>query len=73
MCDICGKYICPPACPSYSGDSAEFGRCVGVCRKCGRSIYADNEYFGSVSARICLDCAKENATVFLISEADIEV
>ena len=35
MCQICGKYICPSTCPSYSGRSAERGRKIGECSLCG--------------------------------------
>ena len=35
MCRICGKYICPPPCPSYMGESAERGKMIGRCNRCG--------------------------------------
>lgn len=67
MCSICGKYLCPPACPSYRGDSAELGKRVGICRKCGRYIYENEDYYGSVGAKICEDCASEDFLVFYVS------
>ena len=59
VCDICEKYICPPSCPSYKGDSAEFGKAVAICRKCGRYIYADDDYFRDKTGRTCSDCAEK--------------
>ena len=56
MCRICGKYICPSACPSYGGKSAERGRMVCECSACGVFLceYDDIKY--SYRKPYCDDC-----------------
>lgn len=57
MCEICRKYRCPPNCPSYEGRSAEYGRRVGVCRLCGRSLYVGDAIRESGKGVACDKCA----------------
>ena len=45
MCEICRRFICPSSCPSYDGRSSEYGRRIGVCRRCGEDIYRGEAYF----------------------------
>ena len=58
MCEICRRFICPSSCPSYEGRSSEYGRRIGVCRRCGGSVYGEAYLFGG--RYICSECrAKE--------------
>ena len=65
MCDICGRPICPPACPSYNGRSAELGHRVGICRKCGRSIYTGESARQEFDSLVCGECSKAAAVFFI--------
>ena len=56
MCRICGKYICPPACPSYEGESAERGRRTGWCRGCGEALFEYDEVRYSGGKPYCFAC-----------------
>ena len=56
MCRICGKYKCPPSCPSYEGDSAERGKKVGNCGLCGDSLCEDDYINYSYGKPYCIDC-----------------
>ncbi len=59
MCRICGKYICPPACPSYDGESAERGRRIGFCASCNRTL-CEYDYIGYSNGKpYCLDCYRQ--------------
>lgn len=57
MCGICGKFICPSSCPSFDGESAEYGKRIGYCAGCGISLceYEDIEY--SYGKPYCSECA----------------
>lgn len=56
MCRICGKYICPPPCPSYTGDSAEGGKMIGRCCNCG-DILREYDYLRYAYGNLyCYDC-----------------
>ena len=59
MCDICGGYFCYPSCPSYNGDSAEFGRRLFCCSQCGCSIYEADEYTVDEDNVYCEECLQE--------------
>ena len=56
MCRICGKFICPPPCPNYEGDSAERGKRVAVCSNCECSICEEDEIRFKYGFPYCLDC-----------------
>ena len=56
MCNICRKFICPPACPSYEGRSSERGLRVAVCRICGEFIYRGGGRFLNDRHPLCFDC-----------------
>ena len=59
MCRICGKYICPPVCPSYDGESAERGRRIGFCARCGRTL-CEYDYIGYSDGKpYCLGCYRQ--------------
>ena len=58
MCRICGKYICPPQCPSYSGESAERGRMIGRCYVCGESLCEYDYLRYAYRKLLCYDCYK---------------
>ena len=59
MCRICGKYICPPACPSYDGESAERGRAKGRCYVCGAMVCEYDEIVYSSGKPYCFACYRE--------------
>ena len=59
MCDICGGYFCYPSCPSYNGDSAEFGKRLFLCSRCGRSIYEIDDYTKDEDNVYCEECSQE--------------
>ena len=56
MCEICKRFICPPACPSYDGRSAEKGKRIAVCRVCGAELYADSDFFVKGATFLCKIC-----------------
>ena len=56
MCEICRCYLCPPNCPSYNGWSAELGKCLAVCARCGELLYEEDEAFEIDGKTVCEDC-----------------
>lgn len=56
MCDICNFFFCPPSCPSYDGQDAEFGTRLGYCGGCGREIHTENDFFTAGSYLLCAAC-----------------
>ncbi|MBE6531877.1 MAG: hypothetical protein E7679_07340 [Ruminococcaceae bacterium] len=56
MCRICGKYICPPSCPSYDGESAEMGKMIGRCSECGVRLCEYDDIVYSYGKPYCVDC-----------------
>ena len=59
MCQICGKYICPSACPSYDGESAEYGKRIDFCSECGAYL-CEFEYIDySYGKPYCSECASK--------------
>ena len=56
MCRICGKYNCPPACPSYNGESAELGERIDFCAVCGTPLYQYEYIKYSYGKPYCVDC-----------------
>ena len=70
MCDICKKFICPPACPSYDGRSAEHGKRIAVCAICKEPIYLGDLYFASTKLILCSRCyAREQRARVLAARA----
>ena len=69
MCAICRRYICPSACPSFEGASAELGRRLSVCTSCGGAIYESDEYVINYGKPYCKRCAErldeEQSEVFV--------
>jgi hypothetical protein len=53
MCDICKKFICPPACPSYDGRSAEHGKRIADCAICKEPIYLGDLCFARTKLVLC--------------------
>lgn len=58
MCAICRRYICPSACPSFVGDSAELGKRLFGCSGCGEAIYEDDEYNIRYGKPYCKKCTE---------------
>ena len=58
MCAICRRYICPSACPSFAGESAELGKRLYVCSSCGEPIYEIDEYDIQYGNPYCKRCAE---------------
>ena len=58
MCRICGKYICPPPCPSYKGESAERGKKIGICTVCGNDLHEYDYLRYAYGKLLCYDCYK---------------
>ena len=56
MCSFCAKYICPPACPRYSGENAEKGKLLAVCHGCGRSLREYDNIDFSYGKPYCFEC-----------------
>lgn len=56
MCEICRKYLCPPACPSYVGRSAERGKTVFRCADCGKLLHEYDDYIIDYGNPYCLAC-----------------
>ena len=44
MCEICGQYFCYPSCPAYDGRSAELGKYLFRCAKCGERMFEADNY-----------------------------
>ena len=59
ICDICGAYTCPPACPSYEGKNVLLGDSVGECSVCGARVYDDDNHHSHDGKIICAECAEE--------------
>ena len=55
MCNICGRYKCPPECPNY-----EYHK-VGICEQCGEELYEEYEIWTDDNGnKFCSeDCAKD--------------
>ena len=61
MCAICRRYICPSACPSFEGESAELGKRLFVCSMCDEPIYETDEYgirYGNPYCKKCIELDK---------------
>ena len=58
MCRICGKYICPPPCPSYCGESAEMGKMIGRCAGCGERLCEYDYLRYAYGKLLCHRCYK---------------
>ena len=59
MCRICRKYLCPPSCPSFCGDSAERGRAISNCALCDAYICEYDEYEILHDKLLCEECIKK--------------
>ena len=59
ICEICEKYICPPACPNYAGRVVGLGATVGYCYECGGRIHEEEEHFRFYDRFLCDQCADE--------------
>ena len=59
MSQYCYKYRCPPSCPSYDGVSAEYGRPIGVCARCGEHVYRHERFERMQASLLCANCAKD--------------
>ena len=64
MCEICGKYVCPPACPSYMGKSCNSGGLWAVCTRCSREIYRRDVLFRKSEMIFCRECYE---TLYFVS------
>ena len=55
MCEICGRYKCPPRCPNY-----EYHK-IGTCDKCGNDLYEEYvNWTDDDGNKFCSeDCAKD--------------
>lgn len=56
MCEICKRFICPASCPSYEGRSSEYGRRIGVCRRCGEELYSEDGAYFLRGRYLCRRC-----------------
>lgn len=56
MCELCGKWACPPQCPSY--DTARVARCVS----CDAAFEEGEVYYEMDGKPYCVECV-ENATM----------
>ena len=61
MCAICRRYICPSACPSFLGESAELGKRLFECSACGEAIYEGDEYIVGYGKPYCNRCVSYGA------------
>ncbi len=57
MCEICGRYRCAPACPSFVGQNAGLGRIYGVCADCGRIIHIAEKSVRKSERLLCFHCS----------------
>ena len=57
MCEICGQYFCYPSCPAYDGRSAELGKYLFRCAKCGERMFEADNYTIYNGKPFCDDCA----------------
>jgi transcription initiation factor IIE alpha subunit len=62
MCAICRRYICPSACPSFTGESAELGERLFDCSSCGAVVYENDEYAISYGKPYCKRCVELGKT-----------
>lgn len=58
MCKECGRMICPPGCPEFSGRLAGRGAAVGHCALCGRYVYADEALYKRDAIAVCEECER---------------
>lgn len=58
-CDVCGKYICAPSCPSYAGKRIGYGEILGICVICKRAIYANEKYVRKPEMIFCEECYEQ--------------
>ena len=63
MCAICSFRRCPPACPSYRGQSRERGSPVGQCDECGAFVYAEDDFFQTARTIICAACGDGDVNI----------
>ena len=59
MCSICGRHICAPSCPLYSGKKIGVGDFLGNCRICKKAIYAHEKYIRKPEMILCDGCNTE--------------
>jgi len=59
MCEICGKYICPPECPSFAGKDTDDGELYAVCAGCSSLIYTRQKSFRKSEMIFCEKCYGE--------------
>lgn len=62
MCDICGRMLCPPSCPSYDGRDSERGMSLGRCAECGAYLYEDSDFFIDRQKLFCKPCRESAKT-----------
>lgn len=67
MCDICGRYFCPPSCPGNDGYDLLRGAPRGNCLFCGSELYAGDRVYERDGKVLCLECA-ENADLETVLE-----
>ena len=59
ICDICKQYICPSACPSFTGYVAQIGDSKRVCSVCEVRVYNADKYYEKDDNILCSECAEE--------------
>jgi len=62
-CSVCGRYICAPSCPMYSGEKIGNGETLGVCALCRKTICANEKYVRKPEIIFCKSCY-EQASVY---------
>lgn len=55
MCEICGRYICPPGCPN-----AELPDTACRCDECGKKLLYGDNVTKIKGFSFCEDCVIEN-------------
>lgn len=53
ICEVCGSYFCPSACPNFKSKPKVTCSCCDVGIEAGESYYLLNE------KALCTDCARE--------------
>ena len=59
MCDECGRIYCARQCPNYGAVSAERGKRIRRCSKCGQGIYEVETFSVINRLAICEACVQE--------------
>lgn len=70
ICEYCGQYICPSACPNFEGYVAGLGSSIGNCSVCESRVYDEDGHQEKNGKILCAECAEELVSPELLEFLD---